>query len=131
MQSTVSGPLNFNRGRGPDTPPVTAGFRLAIVAAAAASRGCRRALTIGVTADVDAPTGESRRQSGVLAFLADRQRQLEVGHHDPRRALEPESAQAALLRGAHHVLNLLMPYLESGQRAHLLELVGAYAAVPG
>lgn len=50
---------------------------------------------------------------------------------DPRRALEPESAQAALLRGAHHVLNLLMPYLESGQRAHLLELVGAYAAVPG
>ena len=50
---------------------------------------------------------------------------------DPRRALEPESAQAALLRGAHHVLNLLMPYLESGQRAHLLELVGAYAAAPG
>jgi hypothetical protein len=38
---------------------------------------------------------------------------------DPRRALEPESAQAALLRGAHHVLNLLMPYLEDGQRAHL------------
>jgi len=27
---------------------------------------------------------------------------------DPRRALEPESAQAALLRGAHHVLNLLL-----------------------
>lgn len=50
---------------------------------------------------------------------------------DPRRALEPESAQSALLRGAHHVLNLLMPYLESGQRAHLLELVGAYATVPG
>ena len=50
---------------------------------------------------------------------------------DPRRALEPESAQAALLRGAHHVLNLLMPYLESSQRAHLLELVGAYAAAPG
>lgn len=49
---------------------------------------------------------------------------------DPRRALEPESAQAALLRGAHHVLNLLMPYLESGQRAHLLELVGAYATTP-
>ena len=44
---------------------------------------------------------------------------------------ERAEAQAALLRGAHHVLNLLMPYLESGQRAHLLELVGAYAAVPG
>ena len=44
---------------------------------------------------------------------------------DPRRALEPESAQAALLRGAHPVLNLLLPYLETSQRAHLLELVGA------
>jgi AcrR family transcriptional regulator len=45
---------------------------------------------------------------------------------DPRRALEPESAQAALLRGARHVLNLLMPYLEEGQRNHLSGLVGAY-----
>ena len=46
---------------------------------------------------------------------------------DPRKALEPESAQAALLRGAHHVLNLLVPYLEPGQRTHLLTLAGAYA----
>ncbi len=45
---------------------------------------------------------------------------------DPRRAPEPESAQAALLRGAHHVLNLLVPYLEQQQRTHLLKLVGAY-----
>jgi AcrR family transcriptional regulator len=47
---------------------------------------------------------------------------------DPRRALEPESAQLALMRGAHHVLNLLVPYLEQGQRAHLLKLVTAYSA---
>jgi AcrR family transcriptional regulator len=47
---------------------------------------------------------------------------------DPRHALEPESAQAALLRGAQHVLNLLMPYLEAGQRTHLLSLAGAYKA---
>jgi AcrR family transcriptional regulator len=47
---------------------------------------------------------------------------------DPRRALEPEGAQAALLRGAHHVLNLLVPYLEQGQRMHLLGLVGTYQA---
>jgi AcrR family transcriptional regulator len=46
---------------------------------------------------------------------------------DPRRALEPESAQLALLRGAHHVLNLLVPYLEQGQRMHLLGLVAAYS----
>ena len=50
---------------------------------------------------------------------------------DPRRALEPESAQAALLRGAHHVLNLLVPYMEAGQRTHLLKLVGAYTTAPG
>jgi AcrR family transcriptional regulator len=45
---------------------------------------------------------------------------------DPRRALEPESANAALLRGAQHVLGLLLPYLEAGQREHLLGLVGRY-----
>jgi AcrR family transcriptional regulator len=46
---------------------------------------------------------------------------------DPRNALEPENAQTALLRGAHHVLNLLIPYLEQGQRIHLQSLVGAYS----
>ena len=46
---------------------------------------------------------------------------------DPRRALEPESAADALLRGAFHVLSLLMPYLASEQKAHLLGLVGPYA----
>ena len=49
---------------------------------------------------------------------------------DPRNALEPQNAQAALLRGAHHVLNLLVPYLEQGQRMHLLGLVGAYSGAP-
>jgi AcrR family transcriptional regulator len=45
---------------------------------------------------------------------------------DPRKALEPENAQAALMRGAHHVLNLLVPYLQAEQRMHLLKLAGAY-----
>jgi hypothetical protein len=45
---------------------------------------------------------------------------------DPRNALEPGSGQSALLRGAHHVLSLLTPYLEAGQRTHLQNLVGAY-----
>ena len=49
---------------------------------------------------------------------------------DPRRALEPTSVQTALVRGAHHVLNLLVPYLESGQRTHLLTLIGAYSNPP-
>ena len=30
---------------------------------------------------------------------------------DPRKALEPENAAAALARGAYHVLSLLLPYL--------------------
>lgn len=46
----------------------------------------------------------------------------------PRRALEPEVAQLSLLQGAQHVLQLLVPYLEPGQRAHLQGLVDAYCA---
>lgn len=49
---------------------------------------------------------------------------------DPRNALEAEGAQQALLRGAHHVLHLLVPYLEAGQRRHLRTLAGAYGALP-
>ena len=47
---------------------------------------------------------------------------------NPRHALEPENAQTALLRGAHHVLNLLIPYLEPVQRLHLQALVNAYTS---
>ena len=45
---------------------------------------------------------------------------------DPRNALEPANAQSALLRGGHHVLSLLVPYLEPDQRTHLQALVAAY-----
>ena len=45
---------------------------------------------------------------------------------DPRKALEAEGASAALMRGAFHVLSLLLPYLEAGQREHLHALVGNY-----
>lgn len=45
---------------------------------------------------------------------------------DPRNALEPGNVQVALLRGAQHVLNLVAPYLEPGQRAHLINLATAY-----
>lgn len=46
---------------------------------------------------------------------------------DPRHALEPGNAQQALMRGACHALNLLAPYLETGQRQHLQQLTGAYS----
>ena len=45
---------------------------------------------------------------------------------DPRNALEVGNAEAALLRGAQHSLNLLAPYLETSQRAHLITLADAY-----
>ena len=45
---------------------------------------------------------------------------------DPRRALEPDSASAALMRGAFHVLSQLLPYLGAGQREHLHALVASY-----
>ena len=47
---------------------------------------------------------------------------------DPRNALEPANAQSALLRGAHHVLSLLAPYLEQSQRTHLQALAAAYSS---
>lgn len=49
---------------------------------------------------------------------------------DPRHALEPENAQNALLRGAAHVLNLLVPYMETDARQHLLHLTSAYGTPP-
>jgi hypothetical protein len=45
---------------------------------------------------------------------------------DPRKALEPESAGAALARGAHHVLSMIMPYLDPAAREHLHAVVKPY-----
>jgi len=45
---------------------------------------------------------------------------------DPRRALEPEQAGAALMRGAFHVLSLLLPYLEPASKDHLFALANKY-----
>ena len=47
---------------------------------------------------------------------------------NPRRALEPEQAGAALLRGAFHVLSLLLPYLDAAQRDHLHSLAHHYTS---
>ncbi|MDP9902066.1 TetR/AcrR family transcriptional regulator [Variovorax ginsengisoli] len=46
---------------------------------------------------------------------------------NPREALEPAHAQSALLRGGHHTLHLLAPYLAPDQRRHLLTLSSAYS----
>jgi len=44
----------------------------------------------------------------------------------PRSAMEPENAQDALLRGAWHVLGLLMPHLGETARRQMLTLIDAY-----
>ena len=48
--------------------------------------------------------------------------------NNPRKALEPESAGPALLRGAYHVLSLLAPYLDEAGRRHLNALAARYLA---
>jgi AcrR family transcriptional regulator len=45
---------------------------------------------------------------------------------DPRHALEPQSAQQSLLKGAKHVLGLLSPYAAPEHKAHLGQLLAAY-----
>jgi AcrR family transcriptional regulator len=48
----------------------------------------------------------------------------------PRSAMEPENAQDALLRGAHHVMSTLVPYLRPEAREHLLGLLRVYLSNP-
>lgn len=45
---------------------------------------------------------------------------------DPRHALEPQSEQQSLLRGAKHVLGFLSPYTAGEHQAHLAKLLAAY-----
>jgi AcrR family transcriptional regulator len=45
---------------------------------------------------------------------------------NPRQALEPDGAQTAVVRGAQHVLGLLLPYLEPSSAQHLGAVLNAY-----
>jgi len=47
---------------------------------------------------------------------------------DPRRALEPEAAGAAMGRGVYHTLAMLIPHLDGESRDHLQTLAEAYTA---
>ncbi len=83
---------------------------------------------------------QALRQEGVLQMEADQDAPVSTSMvvllsywlsfeyvRDPRRALEPAHAGEALARGAWHTLNLLVPWLEPGSRAHLSTLAQAYA----
>lgn len=45
---------------------------------------------------------------------------------EPRKALEAESANAAMGRGGYHALALLLPHLDAASREHLHTLAAAY-----
>jgi len=45
---------------------------------------------------------------------------------DPRHAMEDANAQQSLLRGAQHVLGLLLPYTTPAPREHLQHLMRVY-----
>jgi AcrR family transcriptional regulator len=74
--------------------------------------------------DIDAPEVDPLAQS--MAVVLNYWLSYEYVRN-PREALEPGHAQSALLRGAHHTLHLLAPYLAAEQRQHLLTLSNAYA----
>ncbi|VTU21309.1 DNA-binding transcriptional repressor AcrR [Variovorax sp. PBS-H4] len=87
-----------------------------------------RALLAGMSRsghlDIDAPEVDPLAQSMVVVLTY----WLSYEYvRNPREALEPGHAQSALLRGAHHTLHLLAPYLDAEQRRHLLTLSDAYA----
>jgi AcrR family transcriptional regulator len=46
---------------------------------------------------------------------------------NPRKALEPESAGESLMRGAYHVLAVLIPYAQAEHKLHLQALADKYA----
>ena len=61
-----------------------------------------------------------------LNDLLSKNRRLETHFREPRKALEPESAAAAMGRGAFHALALLMRHLDEASREHLRGLAAAY-----
>ena len=81
------------------------------------------ALAAGSTVRVDRRQAEAAANSMVVVLTY----WLSYEYvRDPRHALEPANAQQALLRGAQHVLSLLLPYLGASQRSHLQALAGEY-----
>ncbi len=83
------------------------------------------ALSVGSTMRVDRRQAEAAANAMVVVLTY----WLSYEYvRDPRKALEPENAAAALARGAYHVLCLLMPYLDAASQEHLHMLAGEYVS---
>ena len=99
-------------------------FQLVLRNKTRAIRGLLAGLSRAGRIDVDAPEADTLAQSMVVVLTY----WLSYEYvRNPREALEPAHAQGALLRGAHHTLHLLAPYLAPDQRRHLLTLSHAYS----
>ncbi len=86
-----------------------------------------RALLAGLGRSTPLPMDRPQAQTAANAMVVVLTYWLSFEYaQDPRHALEPENAQAALARGAYHVLSLLAPYLDAPARAHLQTLVAPY-----
>jgi AcrR family transcriptional regulator len=100
-------------------------FQLVLKNKARAIRALLASLSRAGHLDVDAPEADTLAQSMVVVLTY----WLSYEYvRNPREALEPAHAQGALLRGAHHTLHLLAPYLAPEQRRHLLALGSAYSS---
>lgn len=98
-------------------------FQLVLKNKAAAIRGLLSGLDRAGHLDIDPREVDTLAQSMVVVLTY----WLSYEYvRNPREALEPAHAQGALLRGAHHTLHLLTPYLAPEQRRHLLTLSRAY-----
>lgn len=99
-------------------------FQLVLQNKARAIRTLLAGMSRSGNLDIDAPEVDPLAQSMVVVLTY----WLSYEYvRNPREALEPGHAQSALLRGAHHTLHLLAPYLAAEQRRHLLTLSNAYA----
>ncbi len=102
-------------------------FQLVLKHKAAAVQGVLNGLGLHGAAQLDPREGDAVATSMVVVLTYWLSYEYVC---DPRHALEPERAGAALMRGAFHVLSLLMPYLPPESRNHLLALVGSYQGAP-
>ena len=88
-------------------------------------------LPTGAPAAAAPPTAEAERRQDAIAASMVVVLTYWLSYEyvlQPRSAMEPENAQDALLRGAYHVMSLLLPHLGDDARAHLTDLLQAYQA---
>lgn len=90
-------------------------------------RRAMQALLRGVGAHLHAQLDEGALETAATSMVVVSSYWLSYEYVcNPRRPVDEAHSQAALMRGAHHALSTLLPYLAPEQRAHLNALASAY-----